>query len=194
LREARMQASLERARLWLYKCRIDHVACRKEIPHLTRYPTRLLEIESQTSVRLIETRGIKSDYACLSHCWGPEGNSKVLGTLKDNYETFKENIPWSMMPATFRDVVWFTFRLGITHIWIDSLCIVQDDLADWDREGAIMADIYTGCVVTLAATVSLGADQGCLPERFTSSKTRFYGNILTLASVSVAHCQSRQHM
>lgn len=38
-----------------------------------------------------------------------------------------EHIPFTELSKTFQDVVTFTKQLGIGFIWIDSLCIVQDD-------------------------------------------------------------------
>lgn len=51
--------------------------------------------------------------------------------------------------------------LKIKYIWIDSLCIIQDDLEDWNTESAKMADIYQGAYITLSATASSGDAYGC---------------------------------
>jgi len=47
-----------------------------------------------------------------------------------------------------------TYRLGYENIWIDSMCIVQDDPADWGFESLKMASIYENAVLTIAATNS----------------------------------------
>jgi hypothetical protein len=57
-----------------------------------------------------------------------------------------------------------TLKLGFRYIWIDSLCIVQDDPADWETESSRMAEIYHGAILTLAATSSAGDDEGCCPK------------------------------
>jgi hypothetical protein len=56
------------------------------------------------------------------------------------------------MPATYQDAVAVTRKLGVSFLWIDSLCIIQDDRDDWDRESAQMADIYSRGFLTIAAT------------------------------------------
>lgn len=48
----------------------------------------------------------------------------------------------------------FARFFGIHYIWIDSLCIIQDDDDDWNRESAKMCDIYEGSYLTVAATSS----------------------------------------
>ena len=46
------------------------------------------------------------------------------------------------------------------YIWIDSLCIVQDDVDDWLAESAKMADIYQNGYITIAASAGRGSRDG----------------------------------
>jgi hypothetical protein len=52
-------------------------------------------------------------------------------------------------------------KLGFRYIWIDSLCIIQDDAEDWETQSALMSEIYQNAVLTLAATSSTGDNEGC---------------------------------
>lgn len=66
---------------------------------------------------------------------------------------------------TFRDAIKVTRQLGFRYLWIDSLCIIQDDEEEWKRESRIMGDIFTGACVTIAAVDSVdqnGTDHGML--------------------------------
>ncbi|KAH9223164.1 hypothetical protein DL95DRAFT_263270, partial [Leptodontidium sp. 2 PMI_412] len=56
------------------------------------------------------------------------------------------------LSQTFQQAVIVCRRLQIWHLWIDSLCIIQDDIekADWEREGANMDNIYAGSSATIA--------------------------------------------
>jgi len=36
-----------------------------------------------------------------------------------------------------------TLELGVRYLWVDTLCVIQDDLDDWNREAALMADVYS---------------------------------------------------
>lgn len=65
------------------------------------------------------------------------------------------------MPRTYRDAVLLTRAVGIQYIWIDSLCIVQDDKEDWEKESTTMARIYRNACFTLCALVD-SCDDGFL--------------------------------
>jgi hypothetical protein len=47
-------------------------------------------------------------------------------------------------------------------VWIDSLCILQDDHADWVAESALMNQYYKNAVLTIAADVAGGDHEGFL--------------------------------
>lgn len=97
-------------------------------------------------------------YVALSHCWGPEA---FLQTNTRNLAThLTTGIPLSSLPLAFREAVDFTRRLGQRHLWIDSLCIVQDDAGDWAREAARMADVYRGAYLVISASAATGAHEG----------------------------------
>jgi hypothetical protein len=88
---------------------------------------------------------------CLSHCWGLKPQ---LITTKKTLSDYEKEVSWGVLPATFRDAITVSRRLGIRYIWIDSLCIIQDSPADWARESAKMADIYANSYLTIAAASS----------------------------------------
>jgi len=121
-------------------------------------PTRLLQITGHQKLRLYtpssKERGC---YACLSHCWG---GSVALQTTHTTELEFCDNIPWHSLPRTFKDAVDLTWRLGLKYLWIDSLCILQDDIDDWRHEGSKMASIYSNSFITLAATKSANCNGG----------------------------------
>jgi hypothetical protein len=83
----------------------------------------------------------------------------------------QNGIDWHELPKTFQDAIIFTRALGINYLWIDSLCIVQDDLEDWRHEAAKMADIYESCYFTLAATHSHSDSGGCFAPSLSLNKT-----------------------
>jgi hypothetical protein len=74
-------------------------------------------------------------------------------------------IPWESLSNTFKDAIRTTRALGIPHLWIDSLCIVQDDDDEWDREAAKMGTIYSQAVVNIAAPTGFDGSGGCFLPR-----------------------------
>lgn len=152
------QSSLQTASKWIQHCTADHVGCGSGDGH--QLPTRVLDL-SCSPIRLHESKGESGKWACLSHCWGLQGESNVLRTTHQNISAFTKGIPIHSLTQTFAEAVDFIRGLGVQYVWIDSLCIIQDDPADWERESARMADIYMNSYVNIAASASWNTDGGC---------------------------------
>ncbi|KAL9114352.1 MAG: hypothetical protein Q9227_001774 [Pyrenula ochraceoflavens] len=150
---------------WLDDCVSNHQECSKGAEVL---PTRLLLIGEGApgsplpSVRLYEPSDERVDYATLSHCWG--GRIPMM-TTKDNLQDRKIGIRFEQLPKTFQDAILTTRSLGLQCLWIDSLCIAQDDPREWAQEIAKMKDIFSGSFVTLASSWSGNSMQGCFSTR-----------------------------
>ena len=98
-----------------------------------------------------------TSYATLSHCWGA---GQPIKLTRSNNSALSRSIPFTQLPKTFKDAVQLALELDIRYIWIDSLCIVQDDLADWLQESLFMASVYYNGQVNIAATASAGPEGG----------------------------------
>jgi hypothetical protein len=64
------------------------------------------------------------------------------------------------MPTTLRQSVQMCRELGYRFLWIDALCIVQDDPLEWKREALEMGNIYQHSTCTIAATGAKAAEGG----------------------------------
>jgi heterokaryon incompatibility protein (HET) len=53
-------------------------------------------------------------------------------------------------------------RLGIEYLWIEALCIVQDDKEDWTEQCPKMAQIYQSAYITIAGASSMGCQESFL--------------------------------
>ncbi|KAK4140917.1 heterokaryon incompatibility protein-domain-containing protein [Dichotomopilus funicola] len=132
---------------WMAACSTNHRICSA---NTTLMPRRVLKIsQGGQRVNLHLTKGRSAPYLTLSHCWGPRC---PLQTSKTNIGRHLHNIPLNDLPPLFRDAIALTASLGHQYLWIDSLCIIQDSPIDWDRESSMMASIYAGSTLTLAAT------------------------------------------
>ncbi|KAK4232227.1 heterokaryon incompatibility protein-domain-containing protein [Podospora fimiseda] len=59
------------------------------------------------------------------------------------WTNFERGLPISELPNTFQDTITVTRHLGIRYIWIDSICISQDDdKIDWAKEAPRMHHVY----------------------------------------------------
>lgn len=113
-------------------------------------------------IRLIDTQGRSFQYVALSHCWG---SAPQLTTTKSNWTQLASNISFTALPPLFQDAVIITRQLGLRYIWIDSLCIVQDSVRDWETESSKMGSIYQNSYITISATNSGNGSARCLAER-----------------------------
>jgi len=68
----------------------------------------------------------------------------------------------SELPATFRDAINVVRVLNIQYLWIDALCIIQDDDFDKAIEMARMDQIYQDAFVTIAAANSFNCSASFL--------------------------------
>jgi len=62
----------------------------------------------------------------------------IITTTKNTLAEHLRKIPWENLSKTFQDALTITHELGYQYIWIDSLCIVQDDKFDWETESKNM--------------------------------------------------------
>lgn len=156
--------SPEVLRDFLPDCRNRHDVCNNSMD--ARMPTYLVEIlddptsASDPALRLVhQPSGV--DYAALSYCWG--GDQRVKLTLSTIAE-FTGAVQYSQLPKTLQDAVITAQMLGLKFLWIDALCIVQDDAVHTAREIAMMPSIYQNAYITIYAARARGADQGFLDD------------------------------
>jgi len=101
-------------------------------------------------------------YGTLSHCWG----TTSLPTLETkDLQQFRTEIPSKALSKTFKDAIRISKSLDIQYLWIDSLCICQDDSEDWRRESSQMYHVYSNSIMNIAASGASDGTQGCFFER-----------------------------
>ncbi|RSM12146.1 hypothetical protein CEP52_002610 [Fusarium oligoseptatum] len=166
--DAGSKRTLDVAAGWIHDCMSNHDGCR---PPQSPLPSRLLDLDSfddPSKIRLWETKGTTrpDSYVTLSHCWGVD-SSHQMRTTHATLLSHLDSIAVQKLPQTFQDAIKVTRHLGVRFLWIDSLCICQDDPDDWARESAAMQQIYAGAFVTISADSAPGSAHGFLrrPER-----------------------------
>ena len=153
-------------------------SCEHGLPDAKAFlPTRLIDVR-QDQLRVVETRhdpDLKlqqnntagdTRYTTLSYCWGSreEGLSQLRLT-KDTQAQLQSGFHLETMSAVQKDAVAVARALGIPYLWIDALCILQGDAADWERESSLMHKIYGNAYVTICNLKSRSCQQGFLPDR-----------------------------
>lgn len=148
-------------------CEAEHETCLKRCESVQDLPTRLLKIEErdggEIGMRLVDKSDVEGIYACLSYCWGSNPQRSMTTTANQN--KYRHSIPWEELPSTISDAIKLCHKLRFEYIWVDSLCIVQDDQQDWLREASDMARIYSRSALTLAIHLCDDASESFLQKR-----------------------------
>lgn len=177
---------------WAETCHKDHPEC-GNLNWSTRNPTRLLQIISPSEIQLVdagEDMGLV-DYVALSYCWGSPGDVAVQRgrTVDENLPTRKAQ-PFATceLPATIRDAITLTRGCGLRYIWIDSVCIIQDNGKDWLAEAHRMHEVYANAYFTLCAvsidTASAGLFHARDAWRYRAERCQLASHQITSRSAS----------
>ncbi|KAK4962948.1 hypothetical protein LTR10_000575 [Elasticomyces elasticus] len=161
--EPLLAKSIRRFRGWLDDCTILHNMC--VASDTKARPTRVLDLGSDSDgdvMRLCAHPGEIGPYMALSYCWGGKAVPK---TTTSNFEQMIHRIVVADLPQTYKDAIRLAKALDIRFLWIDSLCIVQDDPKDWAREAASMGQVYEGASLVVVAAAAQDVDSGFLQTR-----------------------------
>ncbi|KAF8846453.1 HET-domain-containing protein [Acephala macrosclerotiorum] len=158
--------AFQRVHKWVENCDRGHDCDKNHSCHKNKdsptVPTRLLEMTgSEETIRVVELGDQREHYLALSHCWGL---SHRITTTKENIAKHRGGIPINQLPKTFREAVFIARELGIRYLWIDSLCIIQDDFSDWEHEASRMGSVYAHAYFTISALSSADDSSGCFRE------------------------------
>ncbi|KAL8362833.1 hypothetical protein RB601_008870 [Gaeumannomyces tritici] len=175
-------------------CERNHERCRTRTSE-TFLPTRLIDLGARGSgsnptlvvtAQSPRTRS-KRKYATLSYCWG--SSSEAASQLTTTRETFTQRsngIPLSTMPNVVQDAIAVCHAIGIRYLWVDALCILQDDGEDWARESELMGKVYAHSYLTICAANSNSCRQPFLQRVHASSK------FLAFRSETYPHLDSKR--
>ena len=158
------------AQSWIFECNTTHKHCHYEDNPLL--PSRILDIgldQSSSTVKLKvtdKTRKERGPYSALSYCWG---GPQPITTTRSSIDTLESGLAIATLPQTIKDAIEVTRWFGFRFLWIDSLCIIQDDIADKQSEIQNMGQIYKHATITIAASASSTVTQGFLYPRAISS-------------------------
>ncbi|KAI1322502.1 heterokaryon incompatibility protein-domain-containing protein [Xylariaceae sp. FL0255] len=183
---------LDLIRKWLQTCDGSHSeACKRgnlqgrQSDAITPF-IRLLDLQDDC---LIET-SMPDTYIALSYVWG---RMEVFKTLRANLSTLMT--PGSLagysklFPLTIQDAIILTRLLGYRYLWIDSICLVQDDDSDMVTQLRLMDIIYTKASFTIVSANGADADarlSGVVPgSRSLTQRVAEYSEDLSLVSLSL---------
>ncbi|EWY92477.1 hypothetical protein FOYG_06031 [Fusarium oxysporum NRRL 32931] len=170
---------------WLQQCQEDHEECRVSLsgspllnPEVTDLPNRCIEvsrnIDGARVLALKETGGRRGKYITLTHRW-VQPDTVNASTLQSNYSDRLCGKALEHLPRHFEDAFYLASKMGISFVWIDSLCIIQDSEQDWIVEASRMAKYYQNSFFTVAG-FGVTRETGL----FTASGQEFEPNLVRL--------------
>ncbi|KAI0810029.1 HET-domain-containing protein [Xylaria sp. FL0064] len=177
-REVGDRVNIQLVKHWLEECK-KHKHSKKAVGRgvsdlfQREHPFRLIDVVDERLVQKTE----RCDYVALSYVWGriptilnslhPEA---ILLTIQDNVKLL--SVPQALsqsrqaslgsgrIPRTVRDAMELTRLIGMRYLWVDTLCIVQDDPGDKSRLIGSMDDVYDNAAVTVIAASGSDASAG----------------------------------
>lgn len=132
--------TLAQIRRWLTDCNKNHPRCGRRRNRPDSVPARLLDISqidttpndvARVRVVLTKDEGVREPYATLSHRWGDSPDFLQLN--KTNFSTLTTiGFEWChpLLPETFKNAILLAREMGLSYIWIDSVCMIQKDPSD----------------------------------------------------------------
>ncbi|KAI0382371.1 heterokaryon incompatibility protein-domain-containing protein [Hypomontagnella monticulosa] len=152
---------LESLRLWLQTCDRNHG------PHCQPLlaPIQTVETQPQWLIDVQNnclTPAKDGDrYAALSYVWGGAiTTSATTSNISRLCQPGALLFPQIRLPRTIKHTMGLLKRLDIPYLWLDALCIVQDDDEIRRKQIHAMAWIYANAYVTIIAADGCDADHG----------------------------------
>lgn len=146
---------LEKMRTILADCEQNHEECKVTLNTLDEM--MVIDIENLNIV----DAPTECRYCALSYVWG-KSSKRWLTLTKDNAASLRapNSLVGGSLSQTILDAIQVCKELGECYLWVDSLCIVQDDPVNQMRQIDIMDMIYASATVTLVAAAGDHADTG----------------------------------
>ncbi|KAL2062307.1 hypothetical protein VTL71DRAFT_6573 [Oculimacula yallundae] len=145
---------------WLNDCHHNHGRqCNGELSHPRGVPMMFIDVFDECLVHADSS----AKYFALSYVWGR--NVKMSETLNENYQDRLKkgglgSASGTKLPWTIQDAITLVKSLGGRFLWVDALCIVQDDAVNKQGEINKMDTIYSEAFATIVAMSGLDADSG----------------------------------
>ena len=151
------QVDLHLLRRWLTDCELNHgEACNSSLYSRSNADLPLVLIDVIDNCLVSASSGAK--YFALSYVWGAVDMSP---TLLGNYKSrCQKNCLPQQFPNTIADAITLVRALDERYLWVDALCIVQDDPEHKERDIARMDVIYSHAFATVVALHGANADAG----------------------------------
>jgi Heterokaryon incompatibility protein (HET) len=166
---------------WI-KTTFEHCHLSTDMPHpIFKYPLRAIDTKDMCIVDLPTGQ----PYVALSYAWGKLNMTKLTSANESALRKHGalENFP--EIPLTMKDAIEITKRVGQRYLWVDVLCIQQDDLGHLHEQMSQMGTLYNYSYFTIFAISGKDANYGLPGTRPGSRNLNQY--IRKVGSLSIAN-------
>ncbi|CCC11000.1 hypothetical protein SMACR_08790 [Sordaria macrospora] len=154
----------EQLRIWVDECTQNHEFCKIATSGQNsifgfQQTIRLVDVglDDSSPIRLVEGFRVNKVWCnTISYQWTADTPKTSL--KRHNKAAYSHTVPTQDWPKVYQDVVVVCRALGVRYIWIDSFCIIQDDLEDWKVQSSMIQDIYSHGYLNLANVLGKHAD------------------------------------
>ncbi|KAK4445196.1 heterokaryon incompatibility protein-domain-containing protein [Podospora aff. communis PSN243] len=122
------------------------------------------------------------EYVALTYVWGEHLLGRPMPKMDKKRATGRASQASELpkwLPKTISDAMVAVDRLGYRYLWVDSLCIVQDDDQDMHNQLLRMDAIYINASLSIAGASGGHADYGLpgmsVPRKFRQQRARAQG-------------------
>ena len=131
--------------------------CQPIFANITASGLTLIDVKSECLVDM----PLSTAYVALSYVWGgPQPFQNVTSRRKHLYNPHSISVDDEAIPRTICDAIRLVASLGERYIWVDSLCICQDDVESKMCQIMNMGNIYSQALVTIIAASGNNANAG----------------------------------
>lgn len=153
------QAEMSLLKGWLHTCENVHPPGDSNPGNRAKADSflRVIDVQRQSIVKAPRM----CRYMALSYVWG--GPQELQLTKKTRLELERPNglsMDDTRLPRTITDAMLLVSRFDERYLWVDSLCIMQDDADNKHDQISLMDVIYQNAILTIVAVSGKNAGAG----------------------------------
>lgn len=159
------QINTELVQKWIYLCESHHGKQCAPLPLRTgnagdgngNMRFRVIDVVS----KCIVDASLGCEYLALSYVWGQTIQVRLLKSNKGSLMAPGGlNSVYQHLPNTIKDAILLVSLIGKRYLWVDSLCLVQDDETDMIDGIGSMDLVYGAATATIIAASGTDAEYG----------------------------------
>ena len=146
-------------RTWLHECESKNNGCWWTGPKVL-LRLRFFDVKYRCMRDFQVSQHDSVRYVALCYVWGSHAQRLTLTKTNRNTLGNNQTVELGQLSRTIADAATFVEMLGERYLWVDALCIVQDDPDDLATQIPVIGQIYARSMLTIVAAASNDASSG----------------------------------